>query len=529
MVMGDRKALLGLKPGKGLIEAARTGLRRSLAGLNAALEFLERICIIVLEPWRRLLAAIRRQEEAAAAKIEPGWSRSLRLWLAQKFLQLVFWGVYWAVAAPVYVIQVFFVFLLMFFFIIKPFTYTQWVGAAWVAAIVIWALMAALRRWWSKGLAEIALFTAIGLTPQVVFLLTYNGFSDAEITPPWMIQPAINAYEFAAVWLNAALRPITEIGWGWWAAGATIVLGVSLLLNRPGLLSRALIARKAVATAIFLTSVTAAVCLSTAQPVGSWEPDIQHRLQASLERRTLAETKIALSLALVRWIQQHPGIETKLPAYLQNLNNAWDQIEHDSGKSQAARNDLVIGLRQTVDALVPGRFGDVLVSNIPASTASYDVGGRVSDLLKRDAEMKRSNRDIEEKADQVRRTSSALIAQIVDVPVEWVPLLSSIVEEIINAAAESLSERIAERMPVEQAITETTKVSDFVGDAINGDIEAIFKGVFRGSAGSLHARIDGARPEEVNKFMKESTAKATQARIETEREARVEREAVRVP
>jgi hypothetical protein len=490
---------------------------------------LSKIVITILRPWRRLLEAIRRGETNTAAKIVPGWSKSARYWVLKQILRLAHWVVYWIIAGPIWLLYFFIYAMGVFLFIAKPFSYTEWVGMAWITAIIVWAtLFAARANRWSKGPREVFLCVAIGLTPQFLFLLLYNGLSDVEITPPALIQRIINSYELAAVWLYTILRPIKDIEWEWWAAAAAGVLGLSLALNRPGILTRALLLRKVLASAIFIGSVTVAVCLSTAQPVGLWQPDVQVRLKANLQQATLFETKIALSLGLIRWFQEHPGTRTELPAYVRNIESAEHQIEQESGGSGHTSADIGLAAKQTIEALVPENFGDVLANGLPAAPSSGDVSGSVSELLRRDADMKRGNRDLELKAEAVRRTATALIAQVIDVPVSSVPLLKDMIGEMINSVAEIISERIAERLPVEQAILGSRNLSVAVSEAINGNLEAIFNGVFRGRAGSLHARLDGARTDEVKSFMEERTSQATEMRVEQAREAEVARE-VRVP
>jgi hypothetical protein len=368
---------------------------------------------------------------------------------------------------------------LAFIFVLKPWEYTEWVAASWVAAIVAWATLASTRKTWSEGFSRICLSVAIGITPQFFFLILYNGFKDVELTPPAFIQHLIDRYEFLAVSLYELLRPIKEVGWQWWALSAVGLLGVSFVLQLPGFLSKVLQLRKVLATVIFIVWITLTLSLSSAIPVSNWEPDVQIRLKANLKEQVQYETNISLSQGLVSWLKSHPGTQTALPSYVRNIDNAIGEVKKDSSGQGRADKDIEAGLHATIRALVPQDIGFTLTKDLPAESSSqHELSSDVLELLRRDADMKQQNHALKLQADKVRETAKAFIAQVVDVPISSVPLLKEIVEEMINNAAELLSECILERLPIEQVIATSQNIS-YVGKAINGSIREIFDQPFR--------------------------------------------------
>jgi hypothetical protein len=85
---------------------------------------LTRIIGLILLPWRLLLNKIDRAEDRVSRQIIPGWSRSARFWLLRQFLRLANWLVYWAVAGPIWLIEIFIIVMLFVYFVIKPYEYT---------------------------------------------------------------------------------------------------------------------------------------------------------------------------------------------------------------------------------------------------------------------------------------------------------------------------------------------------------------------------------------------------------------------
>jgi hypothetical protein len=52
--------------------------------------------------------------------------------------------------------------------------YSELVGAAWLAALFAWAVLRKARSPVWRGLSRMGLYLAVGISPQVIFLLLYN-------------------------------------------------------------------------------------------------------------------------------------------------------------------------------------------------------------------------------------------------------------------------------------------------------------------------------------------------------------------
>src|SRR5208337_2439001 len=254
---------------------------------------LDRLLWYIYTPTRWLLhrldgseAQLRKRLQTARGLKRFGW------WIAVQLVRLVSFAVYWASVGPVFIVTLI-ACALLFWAALKPFVFSEWVGALWFGSVLFWLMSRKGTRLW-RSFSKIAGAVAIGVTPQFLFLCAYNGFIDGEMAPPQFLQEAINAYEYAAVWMYHALEPVRELPWFWWALGALGVLLLSYLSDSPKLLVTSLWLRGLLASFICVVAVTTSLSLSASIHVWNWEPDMQLRLKAAFKEKVSHETELNL-------------------------------------------------------------------------------------------------------------------------------------------------------------------------------------------------------------------------------------------
>lgn len=489
-------------------------------------DLLLRALVLTGDPGRWLLGKIETADTGLVEKaaLFQKLLRSAGWWLLSKLLRLCYWATALVVIGPLILIYVIiflgFWFGFLYLFVFKPFEYTEWVGAYWIGAVIVWIFLApAPNRWWA-GFGRISLYVIVGVTPQFIFLCVYNGLQDAEFSPPTFIQTLINGYEYLTVWTYTKLRPVKELEWYWWALAAIGLLCVSFVLNRPRVLTTSLQLRKALSSLVFITWVTVSLSLSSAVPVGNWQPDIEARLRADLREEVRSETQIYLATSLANWFKGHPGLQTRLPIYVRNFDSALREIDEHSSASGSNTKDIAAAARIAIKSLVPPDIALTLAAAMPTARAQRGEGSSsVSALLNHDREMKQLNKDLKQQADQARAVGVAFIAQVVDVSVPTIPLLKEIVGEVINTTAELISDYIAKRIPVEQAIVTSQKISHTVDNAIQSSIEEIFLALFAINS-AAHPVLNGTNPEEVRNVIDREARRITSTRVQEESRAR---------
>jgi hypothetical protein len=476
-------------------------------------------------PVRWLIGIIEGAQERARSRMTPTTGRvmTVGLWLQIQMLRLAYWVVYWTafgiIMGPILAVYLGAMFGAFFLFIIKPGMYSQWVGAAWLAAVIAWSMLGQTKYRWLQSLGRISLCVAIGITPQLLFLCVYNGLNDVEIAPPEFVGSAIRGYEHFAVTVHELLAPIMHIEWYWWTAAASGLLLLCWVLEQPKLLSGALYVRQLMVGLIFVTSITASLGLSASVPIGDWEPDVQLRLKADVKEQVLNEAKLNLAADLATWFTEHPGTQTNLPVYVQNFERAMAEAARSSGE-RPTQGDIVAGARTAMRELVPEDIAATAISERGAeSTSARRVPGTVSELLNLDADMKRQNGALKVRAEQARAAAVAVIAQVVEVQVSSVPLLKEIISEVINATAERVSEHVAERVPIEEGVKAVRSTAESMRKAIATNAQAIFTGLFGLTAGS-RSGLNGASLQMVRECVVQNTRRVTTARVEAQRAAR---------
>jgi hypothetical protein len=207
--------------------------------------------------------------------------------------------------------------------------------------------------------------------------------------------------------------------------------------------------RRSLFAVLFIVSVTTSLGLSSAVPIGNYEPDIQVRLNGALKEHLKAEVKISLAESLGNWFKDHPDTETALPIYVRNFQEAIGDAAKNSEEDEerATRADVEAGAQEVMRELVPTKFGFANLGAPAAGEASArKIPSTISDLLRLDADVRRQNEALKLRANQACATAVVVIAQSIKVQAASIPLLNNIVTEMINVAAERLGDRIAERV-----------------------------------------------------------------------------------
>jgi hypothetical protein len=473
-------------------------------GIGIVFDF---IAYFVTFPEHWLLTIIESAEQKL--RLAPSSSvRALR-WTRLQILRLARFAAHWSSKGVLFLIIIF-CYGFACWVLVKPFIWSEWVGAIWGFAILVWLFLGVAKL--LPELNKVAFVTAIGVTPQFLFLVAHNGFIEGQMVPPAILQGLIHEYEFIAVWLYTQLEPLHEITWYWWALGAVLLLLTAYLLDNAKLLSRALALRSALASFLFLATITSSLTLSTAIPVSNWEPDLQARLKARLAEEVRYETELNLAVELQKWFETHRNVPNAIPVYSRTFGEALKQLGYDvNDETKRLPRDVVKATRDAMKELVPKNLGDTLGQR----GTNGDRGGRkvsasVSELLSLDREMKDRSVVLKERADQARETAVNFIAQVVEVSAPLKPFVRAIVDEVINASAEILSARILERIPIEAVVKKSEQVSNDVRSKISDGIDLLAVKLF--SISAAERAVLGVKVEPLRERIAEETRRLTVAR-----------------
>jgi hypothetical protein len=477
-------------------------------------QLLSKLLLRIFTPSRWLLQKLEKSENELRERLQSGSRLTwLSWWIAVQLVRLVSLVVYWASVGPIYIV-VLIACAFLFWAALKPFFFSEWVGALWFGAVLLWLLSRKGNRFW-KSFSNIAGAVAIGVTPQFLFLCAYNGFIDGEMTPPHVLQEAIKAYEHAAVWMYQALEPVREIAWFWWVLGALGLLFLTYVSESPKLFAATLWLRGLLASLVFVVAVATSFSLSSSIRVWNWEPDMNHRLQAAFKETVTHETELNLAEALKDWFASHKQTQTVLPAYVRSFEKALRELGQQ--RDDKSRQDLWKGATTAMKALVPKDLGAQLgEARDPNHGAERKNAADISRLLALEAQIKAENEMLATRANQARAATVNVIAQIVDVSATSIPLLKEIAGEMINTAAEILSERMLESLPIEKAVVKAQEVASEVKDGISRNIDALALGLFTEQATARKA-LNGMAVEEVKGRISEETRRIAVAREEVER------------
>jgi hypothetical protein len=155
-------------------------------------QLLSKLLWRIFTPSRWLLQKLEKSESELWERLQSASRLTwLSWWIAAQLVRLVSLIVYWASVGPIYIV-VLIACAFLFWAALKPFFFSEWVGALWFGAVLLWLLSRKGSRFW-RSFSNIAGAVAIGVTPQFLFLCAYNCFIDGEMTPPHVLQEAIKA------------------------------------------------------------------------------------------------------------------------------------------------------------------------------------------------------------------------------------------------------------------------------------------------------------------------------------------------
>ncbi len=348
----------------------------------------------------------------------------------------------------------------------------EWVGGLWLFMGIVWAkTMRATSVFW-RELGKIAKWTMSAVTPHLLFLAAYNGFSDHGEAASSTVSAFITAYELAAVRVNQALSPIADLPWQVWAALASGILILTWVLSRPRLLAASLALRTALQNAIFVAAVTASIGFSYTQAARDWEPGLQNRLEAHLKSKVEYETSIKFSQSLMEWLDRDHTRVLPLIVVCRNFSAVMDQAR--KSPERFTSEDIDKAFKTSVKTLVP----DDLIEMPPHSAEKLALEGTTPELLKFDAAARAENKALRLKAAQFKATLSAFIGQIANVSLTTAPLLNEVVGEIITAASEQTSKRILDSLPLERGFAVFQGSGNAVETAVGSNIDRIGSRIF---------------------------------------------------
>jgi hypothetical protein len=391
----------------------------------------------------------------------------------------------------------------------------EWVGGIWLGGLASWLVLRGHMKWYLRAAARIGGMVALGVTPQFLFLLLYNGLADLGIALPAALDAVIKLYEYGAVRLNELLQPIGEVPWYWWVGAAVTLLFVAAIFEAPSIVNRALRLRQAMAALVFMASITGSIGFSALNVIKDWQPDVQARLYAKLKEQSFYESTITVSQELTRWFQTNRSRVTALPVYVRTFEEAIRDAA--AGSKEVKPEDVHRGTQTAARGLVPADAANIAVSEAGlVHSGAARVPGQADELLAYDAELRRSNLEIKARAAQIRATAVNTIAQIVDVHVASQPLLREILGEMINATAERISQRIFDRLPIERGMTMVRNSSDAAhrSVSVNADklAEALFSGHEPMRAEGVYLALKAAVAHEIGKASSERVQAEARAR-----------------
>jgi hypothetical protein len=492
---------------------ARVRARLSVWGQRASRIYFA-IFGFLATPFTWLLRKVVPIDERMKARAQRAWLISkpfLWLWrlpvraargLVELIEHVILYGLLWIIGL-----------LLLGLFVGVPLIHTEWVGGVFFGCLLAWLVLRQNERWYWRATGNIGGSVAIAVVPQFVFLLLYNGLPDLGIAPPSPLEAVIKLYEYGAVQLNAVLQPIGEVAWYWWVGAATILVLVAFVLEAPSIVDHVLWLRRALSALVFAAGITGAVGFSALLPTGSWQPDVQARLQAHLKEQSFYESTITVSQELTRWFQSDRRRVTALPAYVRSFEEAVREVS--AGSRDVKAEDIRRGTQKAARGLVPADAAGIAVGDVGAAhTPTAHLPGRVDELLAYDAELRRSNLEIKASAARARATAVNTIVQIVNVQVSSQPMLREILGEMINTTAENISRRIVERLPIERGMAMVRKSADAAHKSVAANSDKLAEALFAGHgpvpAEGMHSHFA------IKAVVAQEIARASAARVRAE-------------
>ena len=500
-------------------------IKRFLSTIAAAVKFLRNVVSriyfgifgFLASPFSWLLRKIQgidqRMLARATSRGRGGRFVNWLLRLPVRFLRwLLEWTMFLIVDGPLLLIGLAIIVGVFVVFVGIPIMYSKWVGGLWYGGLFLWLVFRANPAWWWRGIAKIGGLVAIGVTPQFIFLLLYNGLPQGGIRPPVILDTIIKSYEYFAVSLNDLLAPIGDVAWYWWAAGACALLIVSWVLEAPTLLDRMLRLRQTLAALVFTVSITSSCGFSCLVAVDNWQPDVQLRLQAGLKEQSFYEATIRLSQDLTLWFTSNRSRPTVLPIYVRSFEDAIQEIR--SG-AHATSEDISKGTKQAARTLVPSDAANIAIADGGLHPAQARMPGTIDELLRFDSDLKRSNLELKVRANQIRASAVNVISQIVNVPVSSIPMLREILGEMINVTAEQISQRVVDRLPIERGIKIVRSTVETVHKSVSTNSDKLAEALFA-SKGPI--AVDGIRADlALHAMVAREIGKVATARVQAAR------------
>ena len=354
---------------------------------------------------------------------------------------------------------------------LTPVLVAGWPGGIWLAGVFFWRVGLDAYPAWLKEFGRIGKWTALAVTPHVLFLTIYNAntANGAQLA----MDPLLKGYENAAVTLNMWLAPIGDLKWYWGALFAVSILALTWILSRPAILRFGLGLQKALQTVTFAAAVTASIGCSYTTAGLNWEPDVQKRLEAHLKDKLRYETEIQMSAAVEQWFKADPSHAAHLAGLAQNYRKVLDEAKLSADAYSA--EEIEEALRKSARSLPPEK----VLETPHAAPGKHKIPGSATELLELDATVAAGNKALALKAGQARAAAVSFISQLANVAVDTVPLLKEVLSEMIDAAAEHAGQQLLDSLPVEQGIKVVQGSEDVVKVAVASEASHIGPRIFR--------------------------------------------------
>ncbi|MGF6935694.1 hypothetical protein OKW41_004856 [Paraburkholderia sp. UCT70] len=171
------------------------------------------------------------------------------------------------------------------------------VGWVWLSAAIIVPLLP--RTGWLGAIRPAVLGIAIGLTPQIAFLIAYNRLLPRWTTKQEILPAIILGFERALLRLHLWLKPLEENGLLWIALVVCLGGMVALLRRRPAILTHSLETLGQLKYVSYVVVAAGCFTVGSSVAVGEYQPDVRLRLMAE----EASEMRAAVGLFLAEHIR----------------------------------------------------------------------------------------------------------------------------------------------------------------------------------------------------------------------------------
>jgi hypothetical protein len=148
----------------GTIRGIGASLKQRIQRLSSGIgRFYDGTIYRLFAPTRWVFGVLEKAQARARSRMTPttGWVKTAGLWLQIRVLWFGAWAVYWiafgVIMGPILIVYLGAMLGAFILFVVKPGQYSQWVGGAWIAAILLWSSLGNAKYGWLRSLSRISL------------------------------------------------------------------------------------------------------------------------------------------------------------------------------------------------------------------------------------------------------------------------------------------------------------------------------------------------------------------------------------